>query len=332
MNNIEFANKHLLWLLLLLIPMIAWYIWKNWKKEYDSHLQISTLQAFKQVHNNYKIYLKHSLFALRTIAIALIIIVLARPQSYDKWKNTSTEGIDIVLALDISSSMLAQDLKPNRLEAAINVAEDFIRKRKNDRIGLVVFAGEGFTQCPITTDHNVLINLLHKIKIGMIDDGTAIGMGLATAVNRLKESYAKSKVIILLTDGENNKGDISPLTAAEIAENYYIRIYTIGVGTKGYAPYPVQTILGTTTQQMEVKIDEKTLTEIAKSTDGKYFRATNNQKLKDIYKEIEQLEKTKININEFSSKNEEFFWWAVIAGVLLLLEFILRQTLLKTII
>ena len=332
MNNIEFANKNILWLLLLLLPIIAWYIWKNWKKEYDSDLQISTLQAFKDTKNSYKLYLKHFAFALRTIAIALIIVAVARPQSYDKWKNTSTEGIDIVLALDISSSMLAQDLKPNRLEAAIDVAENFIRKRKNDRIGLVVFAGEGFTQCPITTDHNVLINLLHKVKIGMIEDGTAIGMGLATAVNRLKESEAKSKVVILLTDGENNRGDISPLTAAEIAETYHIRVYTVGVGTKGFAPYPTQTLFGTTTQQMEVKIDEKTLTEIANSTDGKYFRATDNQKLKDIYTEIEHLEKTKISVNEFSSKNEEFFWWAVIAGILLLLEFILRQSVLKTII
>ncbi|MBN2669054.1 MAG: VWA domain-containing protein [Bacteroidales bacterium] len=324
----EFANIGFLYLLFGLIPFVAWYIWKN--RSIDSDVQLASLQAFKNTKTSYKVYLKHFLFGTRMLAISLIIIVLARPQSTDQWKNVSTEGIDIVLALDISSSMLAQDLKPDRLKAAVNVAEDFIKERINDRIGLVVFAGESFTQCPITSDHDVLINLLKNVKTGMIEDGTAIGMGLANAVNRLKESEAKSKIVILLTDGENNKGDISPLTAAEIASNFQIRVYTVGVGTRGQAPYPVQTLFGTQTQMMDVNIDEPTLKEISKITDGAYFRATDNQSLKDIYKEIEQLEKTKINVNEFSSKNEEFFIYALIAGLLLLFEFVARQTILKS--
>jgi len=327
MSNIEFLQPNFFYLLILLIPMIAWYIWKL--KEQDALIQFSTIKAFSKEKTSYKVYLKHFLFLLRLGTIASLIIVLARPQSTDKWKNTTTEGIDIVLALDISTSMLAQDLKPDRLKAALNVADDFIGERINDRIGLVVFAGESFTQCPITTDHDVLINLLKEVKTGMIEDGTAIGMGLANAVNRLKESEAKSKIVILLTDGENNKGDISPVTAAEIAKNYDIRVYTIGVGTIGQAPYPVQTMFGMQTQMVDVNIDEETLKEISEITDGQYFRATNNQSLKDIYIEIEQLEKTKINVNEFSSKNEEFFWFAVFAGLLLLLEIIIRNTILK---
>lgn len=329
MHNIEFAQKDFFYLLLLLVPMIAWYIWKL--KEQNTSIQFSSLRAFSGQKTSYKVYLRHLLFVLRVSAIALIITVLARPQSTDKWKNISTEGIDIVLALDISSSMLAQDLKPDRLKAAINVADDFIEERINDRIGLVVFAGESFTQCPITSDHDVLINLLQEVKTGMIEDGTAIGMGLANAVNRLKESEAKSKIVILLTDGENNRGDISPVTAAEIAQNYNIRVYTIGVGTIGQAPYPMQTLFGMQTQMVDVKIDEATLQEISSITDGQYFRATDNKTLKDIYKEIEQLEKTKINVSEFSSKNEEYFWFAVIAGLLLLAELLIRNTVLRSI-
>ena len=327
MHNIEFAQANFFYLLIVLIPMIAWYIWKQ--KEQEATIQFSSLKAFAGEKTSYKTYLRHALFAFRLLAIAAIITIIARPQSTDKWKNTTTEGIDIVLALDISTSMLAQDLKPDRLKAALNVADDFIEERVNDRIGLVVFAGESFTQCPITTDHDVLINLLKEVKTGLIEDGTAIGMGLANAVNRLKESEAKSKIIILLTDGENNRGDISPLTAADIAQNYDIRVYTIGVGTIGQAPYPVQTMFGMQTQMMDVKIDEETLQEISGITDGQYFRATDNKSLKDIYKEIEKLEKTKINVNEFSSKNEEYFWFAVFAGFLLLLEIVIRNTLLR---
>lgn len=330
MHNIEFAHPQFFYLLLVLVPMIAWYIWKL--NAQDQSIRFSSLKAFKNYGTSYKLYLKHALFVLRLLAIALIVVVLARPQSTDKWKDISTEGIDIVLSLDISSSMLAQDLKPDRLKAALEVADDFIGERVNDRIGLVVFAGESFTQCPITTDHDVLINLLKEVKTGLIEDGTAIGMGLANAVNRLKESEAKSKIVILLTDGENNKGEISPLTAAEIAANYGIRVYTIGVGTRGQAPYPVQTLFGMQTQMMDVNIDEPTLKEISKITDGQYFRATDNKSLAEIYQEIEKLEKTKINVNEFSNKNEEFFWWGVLALVLLLIEIVIRKTVLKSII
>ena len=327
MHNIEFDQPNFFYLLLLIIPMIAWYIWKI--KEQDANIQFSTIKPFENVKISYKVYLKHFLFLLRISVVALIIVILARPQSTDKWKNTTTEGIDIVLAIDISTSMLAQDLKPDRLKAALDVAGNFIEERINDRIGLVVFAGESFTQCPITTDHDVLINLTKEVETGMIEDGTAIGMGLANAVNRLKESEAKSKIIILLTDGENNKGDISPLTAAEIAQNYNIRVYTIGVGTKGQAPYPVQTMFGIQTQMIDVKIDEETLKEISTITDGQYFRATDNKSLENIYLEIENLEKTKINVNEFSSKNEEYFWFAAFAGLLLLLEIFIRNTILR---
>ena len=302
MHNIEFDQPNFFYLLLLLVPMVAWYIWKL--REQDANIQFSTIKPFENEKISYKIYLKHFVFVVRLAVITLIVVILARPQSTDKWKNTTTEGIDIVLALDISTSMLAQDLKPDRLKAALNVAGDFIEQRINDRIGLVVFAGESFTQCPITTDHDVLINLTKEVKTGMVEDGTAIGMGLANAVNRLKESEAKSKIVILLTDGENNKGDISPVTAAEIAQNYNIRVYTIGVGTVGQAPYPVQTMFGTQTQMVDVKIDEETLKEISEITDGRYFRATDNESLKNIYLDIEKLEKTKINVNEFSSKNE----------------------------
>ena len=327
MHNIEFDQPNFFYLLLVLVPMVAWYIWKL--REQDANIQFSTIKPFENEKISYKLYLKHFIFVIRLAVIALIIVILARPQSTDKWKNTTTEGIDIVLALDISTSMLAQDLKPDRLKAALNVAGNFIEQRINDRIGLVVFAGESFTQCPITTDHDVLINLTKEVKTGMVEDGTAIGMGLANAVNRLKESEAKSKIVILLTDGENNKGDISPVTAAEIAQNYNIRVYTIGVGTVGQAPYPVQTMFGTQTQMVDVKIDEETLKEISEITDGRYFRATDNESLKNIYLDIEKLEKTKINVNEFSSKNEEFFWFAVFAGLLLLLEIIIRNTILK---
>ena len=243
--------------------------------------------------------LRHLPYLLKIIASTLLIIAIARPQSSTNWEESTTEGIDIVLAMDISGSMLAQDLKPDRLEASKNVAMDFISKRINDRVALVIFAGESFTQCPLTTDHNVLINLFKDVKSGMIDDGTAIGMGLATAVNRLKDSEAISKVIILLTDGVNNSGMVPPLTAAEIAEKFDIRVYTIGVGTEGFAPYPFQTPFGIQYQEVEVKIDEKTLQDIATLTNGKYFRATNNNSLKEIYKDIDALEKSKIEKKKF---------------------------------
>ncbi len=328
-SQIKFAHPWFFWLLLLLIPIIAWYIWKN--KQQETKIQFSNLQAFQSYKKSYKVYLRHLVFVLRMVVLALIIVILARPQSTDKMKNISTEGIDIVMALDVSTSMLAQDLKPDRLKAAVKVAQDFVKKRVNDRIGLVVFAGESFTQCPITFDHDVLVNLLKEVKTGLIEDGTAIGMGLANAINRLKDSESKTKIIILLTDGENNKGSISPVTAAEIAANYNIRVYTIGVGTEGQAPYPFQTLLGTQTQMVDVKIDEKSLKEISAKTDGQYFRATDNQSLKEIYEKIEQLEKTKIEVNEYSQYNEEYLFWAILAGILLIIELFIRNVFLKSI-
>jgi Ca-activated chloride channel family protein len=265
------------------------------------------------------------------LAVSLLIIALAKPQSTLKRQNVSIEGIDIVLGLDISGSMLAQDLKPDRLEAAKNVSQDFFRGRPNDRIGLVVFSGEAFTQCPLTTDHVIMEEMLDDIKSGMIQDGTAIGDGLATAINRLKESQAVSKVIILLTDGQNNAGSIAPLSAAEIAKIYGIRIYTIGVGTMGYAPYPVQTPFGIQYQNMEVKIDEELLRKVANMTDGKYYRATDNTRLKEVYQEIDQLEKSKIDVTEFRKKKEEYLGLAIFALVLLALESLSRLTIFRSI-
>jgi Ca-activated chloride channel homolog len=263
---------------------------------------------------------------LRMLAITLLIIALARPQSSKSRKDISVEGIDIVMAMDISGSMMAMDFRPNRLEASKNVAMEFIDGRPNDRIGLVIFSGEAFTQCPLTTDHTVLKNLFTDIKSGMIEDGTALGDGLATAVNRLRESKAISKVIILLTDGVNNMGSIDPLSAAEIAKLYGIRIYTIGVGTTGVAPIAVPTMFGTQIMNMEVKIDEALLRQMAKNTDGQYFRATNNTKLRQVYQEIDKLEKSKIDVTEFHKKREEFLPFALIVIVLLAMEVILRYT------
>lgn len=265
------------------------------------------------------------------VAVALLIVILARPQSTNSWSNSSTEGIDIMLAMDISGSMLAQDLKPNRLEAAKDVAASFINGRPNDNIGLVVFSDESFTQCPLTTDHTVLLNLFKDIQSGMIQDGTAIGLGLANAVSRIKDSHAKSKVIILLTDGSNNAGEIAPVTAAEIAKTFGVRVYTIGVGTKGMAPYPFQTAFGVQYQNIPVEIDEATLKQIASTTGGQYFRATDNASLKEIYSEIDQMEKTKISVQEYSKKQEEYKNWALLVFALLLVEILLRNTLLRNI-
>lgn len=326
-NNVEFAYPYFFYLLIILVPIVIWYVFKQ--NKIQSTLKISSFDGFSDMRTSVKYYLRHLLFVLKIAAVVFLIIVLARPQSTDSWKNITTEGIDIVMALDISTSMLARDLKPDRLDAAKDVAQDFIRERPNDRIGLVVFAGESFTQCPLTTDHNVLINLFKDIKTGMIEDGTAIGLGLANAVNRLKESKAKSKVIILLTDGVNNSGSIPPLTAAEIASTFDIRVYTIGVGTIGKAPYPVQTPFGVQMQDMDVKIDEQTLQSIADNTDGKYFRATDNKDLENIYAQIDKLEKSKIDVKEFRKKNEEYLPYALMALGLFLLEILLRYTYLR---
>lgn len=327
-----FANIEYLFLLLLLIPYIFWYLLK--RKKTEPTLQMSDTFAYQFAHKSWRIRMMHLPFILRLIAFVMIVIVLARPQTTNSWKNTRTEGIDIMLAMDVSTSMLAQDLQPNRIEAAKQVASEFISGRPNDNIGLTIFAGEAFTQCPMTTDHAALLNLFQGVRTdiaqrGLIDDGTAIGMGLANAVSRLKDSKAKSKVVILLTDGSNNMGDISPMTAAEIAKSLGIRVYTIGVGTNGMAPYPMP--VGGTIQMVKVpvEIDTRTLSGIASTTDGNFYRATNTSELHKIYKDIDQLEKTKFNVKKFSKRYEGYQIFAAIAILSLLLEILLRITILK---
>ncbi len=324
-----FANIEYLFLLLLLIPYIVWYIMK--RKKNEATLQISDARVYAHTPKSFRIYLLHAPFLLRLAALVMIILVLARPQSTNSWQNSEIEGIDIMLAIDVSTSMLAEDLKPNRLEAAKDVAAEFINGRPNDNIGITLFAGESFTQCPLTTDHGVLLHYVHNIQTGIIEDLTAIGMGISNAVTRLKDSKAKSKVIILLTDGTNNKGDISPLTAAEIAKTFGIRIYTIGVGTNGTAPYPMPTPMGIQYRNIPVEIDEKTLTQIAGTTEGEYFRATSNSKLKEVYQEIDKLERTKLNVKEYSKRQEEYRLFALIAFLCVLLEVVLRNSILKKI-
>ena len=328
MNNYLFINPEYFYLLIIPVVYSIWYFFK--RKNINSEILFSNLGSLNKT-KTLKNRLRDLPQIFNIVAICLLIIALARPQSSTNWEESTTEGIDIVLSMDISGSMLAEDLKPNRLEASKDVAVDFISKRVNDRIGLVIFSGESFTQCPLTTDHNVLINLFKDVKSGMVEDGTAIGMGLATAVNRLKDSDAISKIIILLTDGVNNKGVVAPFTAAEIAKQFGIRVYTIGVGTEGYAPYPFQTPFGVQYQDVEVQIDEETLQNIATVTDGKYFRATNNSKLKEIYKDIDKLEKSKIEVTEFHKRSEEFSNFAIPALIILLFGFILEKTYLKQI-
>ena len=327
-NEISFANPEFFWVLLVIPLMITWYILRQ-NKLYGS-VKITTLKNFST--NNTPL-LRHILLVLRSVAIIALITALARPQTSLSWQDVTTEGIDIVIALDVSGSMLAEDFKPNRLEASKQVAMDFISERPYDRIGLVIYGGESFTQCPLTTDHDVLLNLFGDIKNGMIEDGTAIGMGLATAVNRLKDSEAISKVAILLTDGSNNSGSIPPVTAAEIAREFGVRVYTIGVGSNGTAPMPMKDQFGRTHyQDMEVKIDEKTLKEIASIADGQYFRATNKKNLENIYQEIDQLEKSKIEVTEYKKKSEWFWPFALVSLSLLLIEFLLRNTIFKGIV
>jgi Ca-activated chloride channel family protein len=322
-----FANPQFFWLFIALLAAVGWYIWRQ--NRLNPHLQVASVEGLKGVRTARPV-LRHSLFALRMAAFALIIVVLARPQSSNRWESVTTEGIDIVMALDISGSMLAQDFKPDRLEAAKNISTQFIAGRPNDRIGLVIFSGESFTQCPLTTDHASLINLFKSVHNGMIEDGTAIGLGLANSVNRIKDSDAISKVIILLTDGVNNRGSIEPMTAAEIAKTFGIRVYTVGIGTRGMAPLPVRTPFGVQYQNMETDIDENLLREIAKMTDGQYFRATDNNALVKVYEEIDQMEKSKISVQEHHKKTEEYLKFALAAALLLLLEILLRYTLLRS--
>ena len=327
-ENIEFANPKLLWLLLLVPLAIIWYILRHKKQE--AAVTFSDLKGMAKLPKTGKGFMRHLLFALKMAALALLIVAIARPQSSSTNSTSNIEGIDIVMAMDVSGSMLARDLKPDRLTAAKNVASDFVKDRPGDRMGLVIFSGETFTQVPLTTDHGVMLNMLSEMKNGLIDDGTAIGDGLATAISRLKDSEAVSKVVILLTDGMNNAGSVDPYTAAEIAKLYGIRVYTIGVGTYGTAPYPVQTMFGTQMQQMKVEIDEKLLSAIANSTGGKYFRANNNKKLDEIYQEIDKLERSKIEVTEFRRLHEEFYPLVAWAIALLLIEFLLRKTIFRT--
>jgi len=328
-NNIEFANPEYLYILII-IPLTGVWFWYKHRKD-NAGLQVSATDSFEASPKSIKQYLFPSLYVLRIFAIALLIIALARPQTTTKRQDISIEGIDIIMTLDVSTSMLAMDLKPDRLEAAKEVATEFIAGRPDDRFGLVIFGGESFTQCPLTTDHVVVKNLFKDIKSGMLEGRTAIGDGLGTAISRLKDSKAVSKVIILLTDGVNNSGSLDPLSSAEIAKVYGIRIYTIGVGTEGNAPYPVQTPFGMDVQYMEVQIDEALLEQVAEMTEGRYFRATSNKKLRKIYGEIDKLEKSKIDVNEFTRKNEEFLPFALIALFFLAIEVIFRNTIFKTV-
>ena len=326
----SFANPKLLWLLWLLVPMIVLYIYRQ--RQGKATLQMSTVAGVRRVSRSMKYYFRHLPFVLRCIAVALLIVALARPQGVSSDTNSTTEGIDIVLAIDVSSSMLAQDFQPDRISAAKETASRFIMDRPNDRIGLVVFAGESFTQSPLTTDKASLVNILGTIRSGIIEDGTAIGNGLGTAINRLRESQAKSKVIILLTDGVNNSGQIAPLTAADIAKTLGIRVYTIGVGSEGTAPYPAIDPWGQTRfVPMKVEIDEKILTEIAKKTDGQYFRATDNDKLKTIYDEINQMEKNRVEVENLTLYHERFTLFALAALILLVAEYLIRNLWLRQI-
>jgi len=322
----QYNNPSYFWLLLLLIPIAVWLILRV--KHNDASLQISSVAPFAKTPKPKKIWLYYFPFTL--VAVVFLIITLARPQRSNSFSSETTEGINIMLALDISGTMLATDLRPNRIDAAKNVATEFILSRPNDNIGLVVFAGESFTQCPLTGNHAALINLLKNVEYGMIEDGTAIGLGLANAVNRLKDGVAKSKVIILLTDGTNNRGDIAPITAAEIAQTFGIRVYTIGAGTRGVAKMPVKDQFGNMYYvDAEVDIDETTLQKIASMTGGKYFRATDTNSLKSIYQEIDKMEKTKLLTENYSRKTEEYLPFLLIAFGLLLLELLVRITVLR---
>ena len=330
----EFVNKGFFLLLLLLIPYIIWYI--RFRKKSEPTMRMSDTNAYRNAPRSWKVMLMPVLPLLRILTFVLIVIVLARPQTSNSWKDQTVEGIDIMLAMDVSTSMLAEDLTPNRIEAAKKVAAEFIADRPNDNIGLTIFAGESFTQCPMTVDHASLLNLLHNVRAdiaarGLIQDGTAIGMGLANAVARLKDSKAKSKVVILLTDGSNNMGDISPRTPAELAKRLGIRVYTIGAGTNGTARYPMPVGGSVQYVNLPVEIDTKTLGDIANATDGKFYRATNTRELQEIYKEIDQLEKTKLNVKRFSKRYEAYQPFALAAILLLLLELLLRVTIFRRI-
>ena len=326
-KDITFANPEFFWLLLLVPFMIIWYIYWN-KKSMPNTIFSSTI-AFKN-SSSWMDYLYHTLFTLRIIAVTLLIIALARPQTHSENAKTKvTEGIDIVMAIDVSASMLSQDLKPNRFEALKKVASQFVKDRSNDRIGLVIYAGESYTKTPVTSDKSIILNSLSELNYGQIEDGTAIGMGLTTAVNRLKESKAKSRVIILLTDGVNNTGFVDPQTAAELAAEYGIKVYTVGIGSNGMAlsPYALNADGSIMYRMQQVEIDEPLMKKIAQTTKGRYFRATNNQKLEQIYNEINKLETSKIEEFKYTEIDEKFRNLVIITAILLLLEFLLKHAI-----
>lgn len=330
----EFASKGYFLLLLLLIPYILWYF--LYRRKNEPTMRMSDTKQYLYAPKSLRVRLIHLPMFLRCVSFVLIVCAMARPQTHNSWDNKTVEGINIMLAMDVSTSMLAEDLKPNRMEAAKDVAHEFISGRPNDNIGLTIFAGEAFTQCPMTTDHSSLLRLLQDTRTdiaarGLIQDGTAVGMGLANAVSRLKDSKSKSKVVILLTDGSNNMGDISPMTAAEIARSLGIRVYTIGVGTNKVAPYPVPVAGGVQYVNIPVEIDTKTLKDIAQTTDGNFYRATNNKELKQIYQDIDKLEKTKMNVKHFAKGYEAYQPFIIAAFLILLMEILLRITWLRKI-
>ena len=330
----EFASKGYFLLLLLLIPYILWYF--LYRRKNEPTMRMSDTKQYLYAPKSLRVRLIHLPMFLRCVSFVLIVCAMARPQTHNSWDNKTVEGINIMLAMDVSTSMLAEDLKPNRMEAAKDVAHEFISGRPNDNIGLTIFAGEAFTQCPMTTDHSSLLRLLQDTRTdiaarGLIQDGTAVGMGLANAVSRLKDSKSKSKIVILLTDGSNNMGDISPMTAAEIARSLGIRVYTIGVGTNKVAPYPVPVAGGVQYVNIPVEIDTKTLKDIAQTTDGNFYRATNNRELKQIYQDIDKLEKTKMNVKHFAKQYEAYQPFIIAAFLILLMEILLRITWLRKI-
>jgi Ca-activated chloride channel family protein len=322
-----FAHPEMFWLFLVL-PLMVWlHFWREDRRRSD--FRFPTVTHLKALRGGTRVYLRHLPFVLRCLGVALLVVVLARPQLFDREVKRSVEGIDIILCLDTSTSMAAEDLKPNRIEAAKDVAEEFVKGRTADRIGIVPFAAQSFTQCPLTTDYSVVVSLLSDLRMGMVEDGTAIGMALATALNRLRESEAKSKVVILLTDGQNNRGELDPVTAAHAAQALGIRVYTIGVGTRGYAPYPVQTVFGKRYQNVPVNIDEDMLRQIAQLTNAKYFRATDERALREIYHEIDRLERTKVNVEEYRRVAEMYGPWLWGALFCFAVEALLSATVLR---
>ena len=330
-NDIQFAEKQWFWLFAIIPMLLAWYLFKL--KTYEGEINYSSFNLFTGIKSSLKAKFRHVLFLLRLMALSFLILAIARPQSRSSWKDVKTEGIDIVVSLDVSLSMLAKDFKPNRLEVAKEVLGDFIDARPNDKIGLVVFSGEAFTQCPLTTDHKIIKNMFGDIKAGMLDQGTAIGLGLADGVARVKDSKAKSKVVILISDGVSNVGEIAPLTAADIAKTFGVRVYCIGVGSKGKALQPVALYPNGEMEYdyVDVDIDDATMTQISKMTGGKYFRATDRESLEKTYKEIDLLEKTIISEKNFSNKSEHFLPFALAAAICLLLEFLLKRFVFKAI-